>query len=73
MSSILSVGDLVTYTSLDLESLQRGYGVHYEARASTIVAICYKLANGEVIEARHVTHVQSKSEDPKTLQNGSPG
>lgn len=73
MSSTLSVGDVVTYTTLDIESYSRGYGVHYETKGSTIVALCYKLANGDTIEAKHVLKVESKSEDPKPLQNGSTG
>lgn len=73
MSSTLSVGDLVTYTTLDIESYSRGYGIHYETKGSTIISICYKLANGDTIEAKNVVQVQSKSEGPKPLQNGSPG
>lgn len=71
MSSTLSVGDLVTYTTVDMEAYSRGYGIHYETKGSTIIAICYKLANGDTIEAKHVVQVQSKSEDPKPVQNGS--
>lgn len=61
-----SIGDIVTYETLDVESYSRGYGIHMESRASTIVSICYKLANGEIVEEKKLTLVQSKSEETKT-------
>jgi hypothetical protein len=70
------VGDRVTYETLDEEYYSRGYGCIMETKASTIVSIYYKMANGDMIEQRKLVHVdspQSKSEAPKTSQNGSTG
>jgi hypothetical protein len=64
------VGDVVTYKTVDMEYYSRGYGVSYETKASTIVSICYKLANGDIVEQKDLLLVQSKSEDPKNPQNG---
>jgi hypothetical protein len=61
-----SVGDVVSYETLDIESYSRGYGVHMESKASTIVSVCYRLANGDVIEERKLVLVQSKSQPTKT-------
>jgi hypothetical protein len=60
-------GDVVTYTTLDEESYSRGYGIHMETKASTIVSIYYKLANGDLIEEKKLVPVQteSKSETSK--------
>ena len=65
------VGDVVTYETLDEEYYSRGYGINYETKASTIVSIYYKMANGDMIEQRKLVPVESKSEPPKTTQNGS--
>jgi hypothetical protein len=64
------VGDVVTYKTVDMESYSRGYGISYETKASTIVSICYKLANGDIQEAKTLLLVESKSELPKEKQNG---
>ena len=66
-----NVGDIVTYQTIDMESYSRGYGITYETKGSTIVSICYKLANGDIVEEKQLQHVESKSEDPKNIQNGS--
>jgi hypothetical protein len=67
------VGDLVTYTTLDMEYYSRGYGLNYESKASTIVSICYKMANGDIQEEKTLLLVESKSEPPKEKQNGLSG
>ena len=67
------VGDVVTYKTVDMEYYSRGYGISYETKASTIVSICYKLANGDIVEQKQLLLVESKSEDTKTIQNGPPG
>ena len=67
------VGDVVTYKTVDMEYYSRGYGLSFETKASTIVSICYKLANGDIIEQKQLVLVESKSEETKTLQNGSTG
>jgi hypothetical protein len=67
-----NVGDVVTYETLDMESYSRGYGINYESKGSTIVSICYKLANGDIVEQKQLQRVESKSEETKTVQNGSP-
>jgi hypothetical protein len=63
------VGDVVTYTTLDEEYYSRGYGINYETKASTIVSIYYKMANGDMMEEKKlmlVLNAESKSEPPKT-------
>ncbi len=62
------VGDIVTYETLDEEYYSRGYGCIMETKASTIVAIYYKMANGDLIKEKHLVLVkpESKSEPPKT-------
>jgi hypothetical protein len=65
------IGDTVTYKTVDMEYYSRGYGINYETKGSTIVAICYKLANGDTVEQKQLTLVESKSEPPKTKENGS--
>lgn len=66
------IGDTVTYKTIDMEYYSRGYGISYETKGSTIVSICYKLANGDIVEQKQLLLVESKSEDPKVVQNGSP-
>jgi hypothetical protein len=47
-----------------------------ETKASTIVSIYYKMANGDMIEQRKLVPVdppESKSEPPKTTQDGQSG
>lgn len=69
-----SVGDRVTYETLDQEYYSRGYGCIMESKASTIVAIYYKMANGDMMQQEKLVPVdppQSKSEPPKSVQNGS--
>lgn len=67
------VGDVVTYKTVDIEYYSRGYGLSYETKASTVVSICYKLANGDIVEQKQLHLVESKSEETKTPQNGSTG
>jgi hypothetical protein len=67
------VGDVVTYKTLDMEYYSRGYGIIYETKGSTIVSICYKLANGDTVEQNQLVLVESKSQEQKTLQNGPSG
>lgn len=67
------VGDVVTYKTLDMEYYSRGYGVSYETKGSTIVSICYKLANGDIVEQTQLVLAQSKSEETKNAQNGPSG
>jgi hypothetical protein len=71
--SSFKIGDIVTYKTLDMEYYSRGYGINYETKASTIVSICYKLANGDIVEQKELLLVESKSEQPKTVQNGPSG
>ncbi len=67
------VGDVVTYKTVDMEYYSRGYGLSFETKASTIVSICYKLANGDIMEQKQLMLVESKSEETKIPQNGSTG
>ena len=69
------VGQVVTYETLDQEYYYRGYGCIMETKASTIVSICYKLANGDIVEEKKLMLVdtESKSNPPSSLQNGSTG
>jgi hypothetical protein len=74
MSEItFKLGDVVTYKTLDMEYYSRGYGIIYETKGSTIVSICYKLANGDTVEQNQLVLVESKSQEQKTLQNGPSG
>jgi hypothetical protein len=68
-----TIGDTVTYQTVDMEYYSRGYGLNYETKGSTIVSICYKLANGDIVEQKQLVLVESKSEEPKGIQNGPPG
>ena len=72
-SPTFKVGDTVTYRTIDMEYYSRGYGISYETKGSTIVSICYKLANGDIVEQKQLVLVESKSEEPKNVQNGPPG
>ncbi len=67
------IGDTVTYKTVDMEYYSRGYGISYETKGSTIVSICYKLANGDTVEQKQLVLVESKSEEPKSIQNGQSG
>lgn len=67
------VGQVVTYQTLDEEYYYRGYGIHMETKASTIVSICYKLANGDIVEEKKLLLVESKSDPSKSVQYGSTG
>ena len=74
--STFKVGDRVTYETLDEEYYSRGYGCIMETKASTIVAIYYKMANGDMIRQEKLVPVdppQSKSDSQITSQNGSTG
>ena len=64
------IGDVVTYKTVDMEYYSRGYGLSYETKGSTIVSICYKLANGDTVEEKQLQLVESKSEEAKSKQNG---
>ncbi len=62
------IGDKVKYETLDEEYYYRGYGVSMETKTSQIVSICYKLANGEIVEEKKLVPVnppESKSEPKK--------
>ena len=72
-SPTFKVGDTVTYKTVDMEYYSRGYGISYETKGSTIVSICYKLANGDIVEQKQLVLVESKSEEPKNVQNGPTG
>lgn len=69
------VGDRVTYETLDEEYYSRGYGCIMESKASTIVAVYYKMANGDMIRDEKLVLIEppSKSEPLKTVQNGLSG
>jgi hypothetical protein len=67
------VGDTVTYEMWDGEE-GRGYGWFLAQKKAKIVSICYKLDNGDTVEEKKLVKVvESKSESPKTTQNGSTG
>ena len=67
------VGDTVTYERWDGEE-GRSYGWFLAQKKAKIVSICYKLDNGDIMEeSRLVKVVESKSEPPKTSQNGPTG
>ena len=59
------IGDVVTYQTLDEEYYSRGYGVIMETKASTIVSICYKLANGDIVEERKLIKVEPEEKKSK--------
>ncbi len=69
MSSVpFKIGDKVKYETLDEEYYSRGYGISMETKTSQVVSICYKLANGDVVEQRKLSLVntgESKSDPPK--------
>ncbi len=56
------VGEVVTYETLDEEYYSRGYGVIMETKASTIVSIYYKLANGDLVPQHKLLKVEPKPE-----------
>lgn len=60
------IGDKVKYETLDEEYYSRGYGVIMETKTSTIVSICYKLANGDIVEQKKlVLALPEKKEEKK--------
>lgn len=65
------IGDQVTYTILDGEE-GRSYGWFYNTKKAKIISVWYKLDNGDMIEEKKLV-LESKSEVPKTQQNGSTG
>lgn len=67
------VGQTVKYETLDEEYYSRGYGCIMETKRSQIVSICYKLANGDIMEERKLVLIESKSDSPKITQNGLTG
>ncbi len=65
------IGDAVTYQKWDGEE-GRGYGWFLDTKKAKIVSIVYKLDNGDMIEEAKLSKIpQSKSEPPKTKENGS--
>ncbi len=70
-TSTLNVGDKVTYKDVDMESYSRGYGISYETKTSTIVSICYRLSNGEIVEAKKLRRI-SVAESQKSPSSGQP-
>lgn len=60
-----TVGEVVTYQTIDLEAYSRGLGIHRETKASTIVSLCYKMANGDIVDAKHILPLESKCEEAK--------
>lgn len=74
-SSTFKIGDTVTYQRWDGEE-GRSYGWFLATKKAKIVSVCYKLDNGDLMEESKLVLVespQSKSEPPKTVQNGSTG
>jgi hypothetical protein len=67
-SPAFRIGDVVTYETLDEEYYSRGYGIHMETKASTIISICYKLANGDVIEEKKLLLVKPPEQKIPTKQ-----
>jgi len=61
--SQFKVGDVVTYKTVDMEYYSRGYGISYETKASTIVSICYKLANGDIQEEKQLVLVENSMKE----------
>lgn len=59
------IGDVVTYTTLDEEYYSRGYGINVETKASTIISIYYKLANGDIIEEKKLVLVEPEKNPKK--------
>ncbi len=59
------VGQVVTYQTLDEEYYSRGYGINMETKASTIVSIYYKLANGGLVEEKKLVLVDIKKDEKK--------
>jgi hypothetical protein len=64
------VGDTVKYEQWDGEE-GRAYGWGIVTKTSQVVSVCYKLANGDIIEEKKLTLVtptptESKSEPPKS-------
>lgn len=59
-SASFKLGDIVTYETIDEESYSRGYGLHKETKASTIVSVFYRLANGDIIEEKKLILVEQK-------------
>lgn len=54
------IGATVTYQTLDEEYYSRGYGISMETKTSKIISICYKLANGEIVDAKKLSLVAPK-------------
>jgi hypothetical protein len=65
------IGEKVTYQDVDMESYSRGYGINYETKNATIVSVCYKLSNGEVVEAKKLRKI-SDGETQKSPSTGQP-
>jgi hypothetical protein len=65
------VGDTVNYEKWDGEE-GRAYGWGVVTKTSQVVSVCYKLANGDIIEEKKLMlvvpkePVASKSEPPKS-------
>ena len=67
-----TVGETVSYQQMDGEE-GRSYGWFFATKTGKIVSICYKLDNGDVLEERKLVKIESKSDSPKTTQNGTSG
>ncbi len=63
------IGETVTYETWDGEE-GRGYGWFLATKKAKIISICYKLENGEIVDEKKLTKVESKSEAPKKPQDG---
>ena len=63
-----TIGDTVSYERWDGEE-GRSYGWFLATKQAKIVSICYKLDNGDTLDEKKLTKVESKSEVPKSTQN----
>jgi hypothetical protein len=62
------VGDTVKYEKWDGEE-GRSYGWFLATKQAKIVSICYKLDNGDILEAAKLVKVEDKK-NQTTTQNG---
>lgn len=66
------IGQTVKYEQWDGEE-GRSYGWFLARKQAKIVTICYKLDNGDILEEQKLTLVESKTDEIKSVQNGSTG
>ena len=66
------VGQTVTYERWDGEE-GRTYGWFLATKKAKIVSVCYKLENGDIVEEKKLTLAESKTDETKSVQNGSTG